>query len=196
AGLAPLRSADLLGAILVQFPQRFRRSEGSLRHLGRLLGRLEGWPVVVEVRHASWGGDDVTAWFEDRDVGWCIVDQPRVGSSTVAPVARATSTIGYLRLHGRNVDNWFRQDAGRDARYDYLYTEDELAALANAALETSTRTEELFVVQNNHFRGQALANALQMRHLIDGGSHPAPPELVRAYPELETVTTVDQARLF
>ncbi|MDX1388150.1 MAG: DUF72 domain-containing protein [Acidobacteriota bacterium] len=196
AGLAPLRSANVLGAILVQFPQRFHRSTSAFEHLDSLLELLDGWPVVAEVRHASWDHDDVAPWFERRNIGWCVVDQPRVGRSTVASVARSTSRVGYVRLHGRNAANWFRTDAGRDERYDYLYSGEELAPLAAAAREISERTEELYVVQNNHFRGQALANALQMRHLIEGGSHPAPPDLLRAYPELETVTSVDQGRLF
>ena len=48
----------------------------------------------------------------------------------------------------------------------------------------------MFVVQNNHFRGQALANALQMRHLIEGERPEAPEELVATYPDLERDVTV------
>ena len=114
----------------------------------------------------------------------------------MGPAPRATSPVGYVRLHGRNTDDWFRDDAGRDARYDYLYTAEELEPLAAVATEIANRTEEVFVVQNNHFRGQALVNALQMKHLVQGGSPPAPPGLVRAFPRLDGLVSVDQGRLF
>ena len=37
---------------------------------------------------------------------------------------------------------------------------------AATAEEMAGAAEELFVVQNNHFRGQALVNTLQMKHLL------------------------------
>jgi len=196
AGLEPLRDAGVLGAVLMQFPQRFHRTPAAFEHLASLLEPAEGWPVVVEVRHASWDDERAEQWFRDRGAGWCVVDQPRVGQSTVGPRARATSRVGYLRLHGRNVDNWFRDDAGRDARYDYLYSSEELEPLAATARELSGQTEELFVVQNNHFRGQALVNTLQLKHMIEEQTPRAPSDLVRTYPELEEITATDQGRLF
>jgi len=196
AGLSPLRDAGVLGAVLVQFPQRFHRTPAAFDHLASLVDRAEDWPVVVEVRHASWDDDSAERWFRDRGVGWCVVDQPRIGQSTVGPKPRATSPVGYVRLHGRNVDNWFREDAGRDARYDYLYTHEELDPLATTARELSEQTEELFVVQNNHFRGQALVNTLQLKHLIEEETPPAPADLIRTYPQLEEITATDQGRLF
>ena len=107
-----------------------------------------------------------------------------------------TSEVGYLRLHGRNADNWFREGAGRDARYDYLSSPVEVRELAALAAELSEDAEELFVVQNNHFRGKALANALQMKHLLDGARPPAPAGLVRTYPELAGSVIQDQSPLF
>ena len=56
--------------------------------------------------------------------------------------------------------------------------------------------EELFVIQNNHFRGQALVNALQMKRLLQNGPPLAPEELVLAYPQLEGAVTVRRSRLF
>ena len=36
-----------------------------------------------------------------------------------------TSPIGYVRLHGRNYEQWFDSDSRND-RYNYLYTEPEV----------------------------------------------------------------------
>lgn len=195
AGLAPLREAGLLGALLVQFPQSFHRTAAAFDRLARLLERLEGWPVVVEFRHASWDNDQAAAWMRERGVGWCVVDQPRLGGTAPAR-PRVTSSVAYLRLHGRNAEQWFREDAGRDARYDYLYSPAELASLAEVARGMSRQADELFVVQNNHFRGQALVNALQMKHLLQKVRPPAPATLVEAYPALAAEVESRPARLF
>jgi uncharacterized protein YecE (DUF72 family) len=105
--------------------------------------------------------------------------------------------LGYVRLHGRNAQNWFRADAGRDARYDYLYTPEELERFVEP-LRAMARSAPagLHVVQNNHFRGQALVNALQLKHLLAGTPPPAPAELVRAYPELGPRVRVAERPLF
>lgn len=195
-GLEPLREAGALGALLVQFPQSFHRSRGSMERLERLIDALSGWPVVVEVRHASWDDDEAAAWMRNRGVGWCVVDQPRVGTSTASAQPRVTARVAYLRLHGRNSANWFRKDAGRDARYDYLYARDELRPLAEAVRVMAGHAAETFVVQNNHFRGKALVNALQMRQLLQGMEPAAPAQLVEAYPELSGVVAAERTRLF
>jgi uncharacterized protein YecE (DUF72 family) len=196
AGLTPLREAGVLGALLVQFPQSFHRTDEALERLARLLERLDGWPVVVELRHASWDAGGSAEWLRQRGAGWCVVDQPRIGRSTAAPTPRVTSAVGYLRLHGRNAADWFRAGAGRDARYDYLYTPAELEGLASTARRLATQAREVFVIQNNHFRGKALVNALQMKRLLEAVRPPAPAGLIGAYPELEAITVPEPGRLF
>ncbi|HEX5041834.1 MAG TPA: DUF72 domain-containing protein [Candidatus Polarisedimenticolaceae bacterium] len=199
-GLAPLRDAGRLGALLVQFPQSFRRKPEALDKLRALQERLEGWPAVVEVRDISWDDEEVTHWLRQLGLGWCVVDQPampRHGERvTVPPTPRVTSDVAYLRLHGRNARDWFRKDAGRDARYDYLYRPDQMAKMADAVREMEPQAKDLFAVQNNHFRGKALANALMLRHLLGEEQPPAPEGLVRAYPELEGLVSVEQPGLF
>lgn len=196
AGLRPLREAGRLGALLIQFPQAFHYSPAALDHVERLAAPLAGWPACVEVRHASWRADEVGTWLAARGLGWCLVDQPVAGRATIEPLARVTSTLAYARLHGRNVANWFRADAGRDARYDYLYTTDELAGLALHIRGMAHGAEQLFVIQNNHFRGKALVNALQLRREFTNVAPAAPEELVAAYPELEAQVTTRRRRLF
>lgn len=194
-GLAPLRDAGRLGALLVQFPQSFHATRESLDHLARLVEHAAGWPLVAELRHASWGRDEATTRVLDGGLGWCAVDQPRVGPSTLGTLPLVSGPVGYLRLHGRNTRDWFRPDAGRDARYDYRYSPDELAGLAETAREMAGRAESLFVVQNNHFRGQALVNALQLRGMLESSRPLAPDALVAAYPDLAPDVVTEQGRL-
>jgi uncharacterized protein YecE (DUF72 family) len=195
-GLSPLRRAGKLGALLVQFPQSFHHRPESLERIERLLEGTEDWPIVIELRHASWEADEAVRWFERRQAGWCVVDQPAVGRSTARPTPRVTAAVGYLRLHGRNEADWFRKEAGRDARYDYLYSSAELEELAGAASGMAEEAGELFIIQNNHFRGQALVNALQMKRILERRAPAAPEELVLAYPELEPQVKVKRTRLF
>jgi uncharacterized protein YecE (DUF72 family) len=196
AGLAPLRDAGRLTALLLQFPQSFHFAPEALERLERLRDALDGWPLSVEVRHVSWAADEATEWFDDRALGWCAVDQPRAGRSTLGLLDRVTAPLAYLRLHGRNAADWFRPDVGRDARYDYLYSGSQLRRLAEAARRMAQTAEQLVVVQNNHFRGQALANALQMKSLLQGGRPAAPEGLVAVYPDLEADVRVERTRLF
>lgn len=195
-GLKPLLDSGRLGALLLQFPQSFHFKRSSTERLERALPYLEGWPLSIEVRHSSWASELAEDWFRDRSVGWCAVDQPRIGESTLDVLPRVTSSLGYLRLHGRNTADWFRADAGRDARYDYLYSTEQLRELAAPLKTMASVAENIFVVQNNHFRGKALANALQMKGMLGEAKPPAPESLVVAYPELEAQVSVERSRLF
>jgi uncharacterized protein YecE (DUF72 family) len=78
-----------------------------------------------------------------------------------------------------------KPDVGRDDRYDYLYTPQEVGALAIRAHELSQETDQTWVVTNNHFGGQAVANGLEFKWLF-GGRQPvaAPDEIVEAFPHL------------
>jgi uncharacterized protein YecE (DUF72 family) len=96
-----------------------------------------------------------------------------------------TAAGGYLRLHGRNAAAWFDEGAGRDRRYDYLYTDEELRPLAVAARGMAARAQAVYAVANNHFRGQAVVAALKLKHLIQGVEPEAPGELAAAYPGLK-----------
>jgi uncharacterized protein YecE (DUF72 family) len=195
-GLTPLRDAGRLGAVLVQFPQSFHFEPRAVEHLNRLVDEAAEWPLVVEVRHVSWEKEAAADWFREAGVGWCLVDQPQIARSTARPLPRVSSAIGYARLHGRNSADWFRPDAGRDARYDFLYSMDQLRSVAGQAQELARAAERVFVVQNNHFRGKALVNALQLKGLVEQRLPAAPEELVDTYPELAPQVQVRRTRLF
>jgi uncharacterized protein YecE (DUF72 family) len=85
--------------------------------------------------------------------------------------------------------NWFRKGAGRDARYDYLYSPGELEEWVRRAGDMMGRVGSLFIITNNHFRGQAFANGLQLRSMIEGDVVEAPASLIRAYSELKNVAS-------
>ena len=49
------------------------------------------------------------------------------------------------------------------------------------------QTQTTFVFANNHFRGQAAANALQMRAKLTGDRVEVPPGLLDHYPDLDRI---------
>jgi uncharacterized protein YecE (DUF72 family) len=182
AALDRLRAEGRLGAALLQFPWSFRRDAPNEEWLRGVLRALEGLPLVVEVRHASWDAPEVLAELAEAGAGIVNVDQPLFHAS-IRPGARVTSPVAYVRVHGRNYRDWFRKGAGRDARYDYLYSRRELEPWAERvkALAASPLAPDVYVVTNNHFRGQAPANAKMLESMVEGRKVEAPPELVAAY---------------
>ena len=116
-----------------------------------------------------------------HNVGFCNIDQPVIGQS-LRPDDRVTAPPGYIRLHGRNYADWFREGAGRDARYNYLYSREEVRQLSGSIRKIGQTTEETYAVTNNHFRGQALVNALEIVEELGGAAPAVPPLLKAAYP--------------
>ena len=176
-----------LGAVLVQFPWSFKRDEASREWLRDVAAAFRGLPLVLEVRHASWNVPELYRSLHEQGIGFVNVDQPLFRNS-LAPSAVATAAVGYVRIHGRNYRDWFRADAGRDERYDYLYTADELAPWAERAktLAALPGVADVYVVTNNHFGGQEVANAAMLRALIEGREARVPAELWRSFrPSLE-----------
>ncbi len=183
-GFDPLAESGRLGAVLVQFPWSFKRDDINrewLEDVTRAFGREgAGYPLVLEVRHASWDVPPFYRGLAERGVGFVNVDQPLFGKS-LGPSAAATAPVGYVRLHGRNYDDWFRPDVGVEARYDYLYSAEELRPWAERAKAVAAVAPETYVVTNNHYRGQAIANAGMLEAMITGGKVGVPEGVEREY---------------
>lgn len=177
-----LQGEGKLGALLLQFPWSFRRDDASREWLDDLTRTFSDFPLVVEVRHESWNEPEFFRELEERGVGFVNIDQPLFHDS-IAPSARATSRVGYIRVHGRNYQDWWRKDAGPEARYDYLYSADELEPWAARAREVAAdeETKDVYVVTNNHYRGKAPANALMLKSMVEKKKVPAPPDLFTEY---------------
>ena len=181
-GFAPLVEADRLGCVLVQFPWSFKRDDRSREWLDDLLRTFDALPLVVEVRHSSWNTPAFYESLAERGVGCVNIDQPLFDKS-IKPGARVTGMIGYVRLHGRNYQDWFREGAESHERYDYLYTKEELEGWVERIHQVAKQARESYVITNNHFRGQAPANAAMLRKLVEGDDFELPPELLEAYPD-------------
>ncbi|MBG98875.1 MAG: hypothetical protein CMN58_00865 [Solibacterales bacterium] len=195
-GFAPLLEAGRLGAILMQFPSSFRASKENQNYLTRLREAFRDFPLVAELRHVDWNQEDLLRQLTDREIGFANIDQPQSPHS-MPVTAHATSQIGYFRLHGRNYAEWnssasnsfsLHNGASEQTRYNYLYSTEQLAAWSSRIKSVSQQTVKTFVVTNNHFRGQALVNALQLMSIISNRQVNVPPQLRNAYSKLIPIT--------
>jgi uncharacterized protein YecE (DUF72 family) len=183
-GLTPLFEAGRLGALLLQFPWSFRNTPENREYVARLRAQFREYPLVLEVRHASWSEPGTLDVLEQLELGLCNIDQPLFKRS-VKPSAVATSSIGYVRLHGRNYQSWFTENRHVGERYDYLYSVEELDSWLDRVKAVEHTTTDLYVVTNNHYLGKAVVNALEISSILHGQPVPVPPPLLAHYPELQ-----------
>jgi uncharacterized protein YecE (DUF72 family) len=190
-GIDVLAKAGKLGSVLLQFPWSFKNTPDDRIYLAKLLEQFSDYPLVLEVRHRSWNSPEIYEWLAERGVGICNIDQP-VFAKSIRPAALTTSPIGYVRLHGRNYQNWFRDKAPRDERYNYLYSLDELDPWLVRIKEVAKQTRETYVITNNHFRGQAVVNAIEIKAALEEEPVPAPEPLFKVYPRLSESATSEK----
>jgi uncharacterized protein YecE (DUF72 family) len=129
------------------------------------------------------------------------IDQPMLAGNLPA-TNRVTAPLAYYRFHGRNAEKWFGETSNEE-RYNYLYAAAELAPWVERIRDGAARTSPkggVYAILNNHFRGQAVANALMLQKELTGDARPLPETLLAAYPQLSVVaapaSASDQRRLF
>ena len=189
-GVEPLRQSGRLRAVLVQFPVGFRdhgANRERLRTIQACFGHLR---LVLEVRHRSWFRSEALRFVDSLGYSLAHVDLPAAPEHPPEDFPRV-GPIGYLRLHGRNAQAWFDPQAGRDQRYDYLYSLAEIERLASLGGRITQGSDEAYGVTNNHFSGKALANALEWMSLAGKTQLKAPLELLEAYPRLRSRVQAD-----
>ncbi len=196
-GLWPLLRAHKLGAVLMQFPWAFRFTPENQEFLIRLRRAFSEFPLVAEMRHASWLAEEALGTFLDYKIGFCNIDQPAY-INAMPPTAYLTSGVGYVRLHGRSPDDALGGLApGVGAQHDYLYSEAELAEWKKRIENIGRHAESTYVVLNNDAAGKSVVNALQLEALFSGRAASAPKELRRRFPlELERFRGFEQQCLF
>jgi uncharacterized protein YecE (DUF72 family) len=199
--IGALADAGRLGCVLVQVPMSFRSTGENLRILATIFDRFESFPMAAEFRHFSWNAPETLKFLEDRGVGFVNIDQPRL-KGNLPGTSHVTGSVAYYRFHGRNAAKWFGPDTSNEERYNYLYSDRELEPWAERIREGWARRPDAnaFAVMNNHFRGQAVANALQLQQMLIGETRPAPETLRETYPAIAGATrpseTPGQRRLF
>jgi uncharacterized protein YecE (DUF72 family) len=164
--LQPLVEAGKFACALAQFPNSFRPSGSAREHIAALREVVAGVGFVAEFRNRAWQTHETLEFLRELDVGLVNVDQP-LFDSLPRPSADTTSTIAYVRFHGRNYQEWWK--GTNESRYDYLYTADELVPWADRVVDlaASPEVKEVFAFFNNHRRGQAVRNAEEFEAMLE-----------------------------
>jgi len=191
-GIDPLASAGKLGALLAQFPASFKDTPASRESLTALLGAFREYPVAVELRHKSWSdaiGDTLTL-LNAFGAAWVQIDEPKFRFSIRQNYLPNVQGFYYMRLHGRNVANWWRHEKSEE-RYDYLYSREELKEFSETADASRRLVKKLYLYTNNHFSAKSVANAVMIKQQLDepiDGEYP--PAFLERYPQLKGAVKV------
>jgi uncharacterized protein YecE (DUF72 family) len=181
--------------VLAQFPFSFHNTTENRGRLEGLLARLPTFPIAVEFRHASWNAEQARELLARRGAAFVNIDQPDLDGNLPA-TDLVTAPLAYFRFHGRNAPKWFGPDTSNEQRYNYLYSEEELApwverirgAVPSIAALTGEGTKgSIYAILNNHFRGQAVANAIELNSALTGAKPEIPSTLADAYPRLARI---------
>jgi len=183
-GLWPLLRAKKLGCILMQFPWTFRYTEENREFLITLRRTFYEFPLVAEMRHGSWIHEEALGTLIDYHIGFANIDLAPY-TKAMPPGSFLTSSIGYVRLHGRNPKDW-QHEFGRAkkpiAAHDYLYSPEELLEWKPRIEHIRQHAEATFVFANNDVGGKSVVNALQLGQMLGDERGIAPVDLIAAFP--------------
>ena len=159
---------DQVSGVLLQFPYSFHYTPENRRHLASLSDALSSARLFVEFRNDEWDHEAVWTEMERRRLGLVIPDLPDLPRlpHVAQPGAnlRRTADHAYVRFHGRNAGNWW--NGTNVTRYDYNYSQAELEGWVEPVRSLAAKTEVVVVAFNNHFAGQAVANAEEFMRLL------------------------------
>lgn len=164
ASLQPLLDNAKLGCVLAQFPYSFHYNRSNRDYLSYLKEKTGNFPLVVEFRNAYWIREEVFDFLRKNEIGFCAVDQPSL-KGLIPPIAETTSSLGYIRFHGRNKEKWWQHEQAYQ-RYDYLYNEQELKEWIPKIKKMAIKTTDQYIFMNNHYRGKATRNAMMLINLL------------------------------
>jgi uncharacterized protein YecE (DUF72 family) len=196
-GLDPLAEAGKLGAMLAQFPPSFKDGEAEREYLRSLLRLFAQYPVAIELRHRSWSDrfGETLELLNEFQAAWVQIDEPKFRFSIRQNYLPNIRGFYYMRLHGRNVDKWWRHDKSED-RYDYLYSAEELKPFTETADAARRLVKKLYMYTNNHFSAKSVANAAMIKQQLgEPVEGEYPPEFVERYPDLSGVVATTRGAL-
>lgn len=161
--IQPIVDSGKLLCILAQFPYSFHQVKENFEYLEYFKEQTLGLPTVIEFRNRYWHKEEVLDFLKDKDLGYCIVDEPKL-KGLMPFNSVITSDIAYFRLHGRNKD-WF--EAEKSLRYDYLYSEEELKEFVDPIKKLEEKASQTVIFFNNCHIGKAVKNAQMLKDVLE-----------------------------
>ena len=166
-GIEPLAAGGKLGALLAQFPPSFKYGDAECAYLTDLLRAFASYPVAVELRHKSWSDRfaDTLALLNAFEAAWTQIDEPKFRFSIQQNFLPNVRGFYYMRLHGRNAEQWWRHEHAED-RYNYLYSAKELEEFTDTVKSASALVKKVYLYTNNHASARSVANAAMIKQQL------------------------------
>ena len=168
-----LRESGKLGAFLLQLSPAFSPRRHKLEELELLIDMLSDYQLAIEFRNRNWViGEqfrETIEFLERHRTSFVSVDAPAAEHFTVMPSNLDEITnpcLAYLRLHGRNARAYLTGKTVA-ARFDYDYSDDEIAEVAERSKKLARKTSELHVIFNNNNLDYAPRAAARLRVALD-----------------------------
>jgi uncharacterized protein YecE (DUF72 family) len=161
--LDPLRDADKLGCVLFQFPPWFTATRANARAIEAVRERMDGYPIAVELRHASWGAPErierVIALLRSLGAAYVAVDEPQGKANSMPPAALvADPRLAVVRFHGRRAETWDASVSVAE-KFNYIYAPEELEPWAVDVARLAREAEQVHVIFNNCVSDYAVVGA-------------------------------------
>jgi uncharacterized protein YecE (DUF72 family) len=167
--MAILHSAGKLGVLLLQLSPAFSPHKHNLGELEHLIEMLRDYPLAIEFRNRNWAiGNQLSETVEflkRHRVIFVNIDAPAAEHFTIMPSNLDETTnpdLAYLRLHGRNTRAYLTGKTVA-ARFNYDYTDSEIAEVAERSKKLARATRELHVIFNNNNLDYAPRAAARLR---------------------------------
>jgi len=169
SSLEPLRKAGKLGMIVFQFPPYFVCNATNFKYIAVLKELLPNSSIAIEFRHPSWvvpetRREETTNFLRTNQLCYVSVDAPELPSLPPS-FLEVTGPEAYIRFHGKNRENWFKKGITVAERYQYLYSERELAVWADR-IKQLRGVKRAHVIFNNCYRNFGIMNATTMKQML------------------------------
>ena len=138
--------AEKLGCVLFQLPPNLPYSETTLENIIRTLD--PSFTNVIEFRDPGWWNDRVYRMLREKGIAFCGISYPQLPDLVVRSVP-----VLYYRFHGV------------PELYASAYSRRELEAIAGR-ITAFRGVQEVYAYFNNDIHGEAVRNALQLRHIV------------------------------
>src|SRR5713226_9662397 len=169
ASMSILRAHGKLGAFLLQLSPAFSPRKHELSELEPVIEMLGGCKVAIEFRNCNWVvGDQLRStidFLRRHGAAFVNIDAPTAEHFTIMPsdLNEITSPkLTYLRLHGRNAHAYLTGKTVA-ARFDYDYSENEIAEVAERSQQLAQEANEVHVIFNNNNLDYAPRAAARLR---------------------------------
>jgi uncharacterized protein YecE (DUF72 family) len=165
-----IEAAGKLGVILFQFPPWFHRNKKNYNYVLACRGHFPRQRVAVEFRTTGWLSEnnrkETLDFLRQHEIALVCVDEPQGTKTSVPLIAEVTSSVGIVRFHGRNAENWEKKGVSAEERFNYLYSEEELRAWVLDIQRMASQAEKLHLIFKNKHADFSVKNARQLLEML------------------------------